>query len=103
MKERDDIPEMNYQGCRMLGMDFATNYGKEIKGCFQFMFQGYEISVSSGAYNSARKNNHFFPEPVLVTYPNGHTEAVNGTVEDAIQLVLKQLLQGLTALTSNND
>lgn len=85
------LSQKNFQGFVMLGLDFATNYGEEIYACCQFNYRGYEISVSTGATNSASRETAKFPSPILVTHiATGVEHSINGSVEDAIEFVNKQ-------------
>lgn len=84
------LRKKNFQGFVIIGTDFDTNYGKEIHACFQFEFKGYEISVSTGAIKPSAGISKTFPQPILITnISTGEEEQVNGSVEDAINHVLK--------------
>lgn len=76
---------MNLQGFRVIGMDFDTNHGQEIHACFQFEFNGFEISVSTGAIKPSRGIHKTFPQPILVTnLTTGEEHAIKGSVQEAI-------------------
>lgn len=77
--------KMNFQGFRVIGMDFDTNYGKDIHACFQFEFNGFDISVSTGSIMPSRGINKTFLQPILVTNrTTGKEHAINGSVQEAI-------------------
>jgi hypothetical protein len=79
----------NHQGFVILGLDFATNYGEDIAACCQFEFNGYEISVSTGAVNTKSGEKTRFPQPVLITDLITKAEhSINGSVQDAIAWIL---------------
>lgn len=77
--------KMNFQGFKIMGMDFDTNYGKDIHACFQFEFNGFLISVSTGAIQPSRGINKPFLQPILViNLATDEEHSIDGSVQDAI-------------------
>lgn len=94
------LSKKNVQGFAMIGLDFDTNYGQNIHAACQFEFLGYELSVSTGA---CKPSSNMYPvslSPILVTHINsGEATSINGSVEDAINFILRQTaLQSSTAM-----
>ena len=78
----------NFTGMKILGMDFASNYGVEIHGCVVFNYRGFEISASTGAINAVPGMNTAGPSPVLVTNLATKEEMDFHTVQDAIDHII---------------
>ena len=78
----------NRTGMKILGMDFASNYGDEIHGCVVFNYKGFEISASTGAIHSVQGMNTAGPTPVLVTNLSTKEEMDFYTVQDAIDHII---------------
>lgn len=84
------LNKKNSQGFVIIGLNFDTNYGEVLDACCQFEFKGYEISASTGAVRPSIGQGKMFLQPVLVTnISTGEETQINGSVEDAINYVLK--------------
>lgn len=95
----EKLSEKNRQGFVVLGMDFESNYGKEIHACFQFNYKGYEISVSTGAIIPSKGIKPVCLSPIEVTNITSlDRHQINGSVEDAINFVNEITSEDCTGL-----
>ncbi len=84
--------QKNSQEFSVVGLNFDSNYGQPIHACFEFLFKGFEISVSNGAIWPSRGLAPVLATPVLVrNLATGEDHEIPGSVEDAINFVIKSL------------